>query len=74
MQFCVMFAVHDGEMWVMVKPRGAWPPTEIEQGFFSGFPRMQSSMFVILCNTIFSCCNFDVYVYIFTYGPTSKYF
>ena len=44
-------------------------PTEIEQGFFSGFPLMQSGMFVILCNTIFNYCNCNIYVYIFTCGP-----
>jgi len=63
-----MFAVHDGEVWVMLKTWGALPPMETEQGFFSGFPRMQSGMFVILCNTIFNYCNFNIYMY------TSKYF
>ena len=33
-------------------PWGARSSTEIEKGFFSGFPRMQSCMFVILCNPI----------------------
>jgi len=47
---------------------GARPPTDIEQAFFSGFPRMQSGMFMILCNTIFNYCNFNVYVYLFTCG------
>ena len=68
MQFCVMIAVQDGEAL------GAHPPTEIEQGFFSGFPRMQSGMFVILCNTVFNYCNFNVYVYIFTCGPYFQMF
>ena len=54
---------------VSVMPWGARPPTEIQQGFFSGFPRMQSGMFVILCNTVFNCCNFNRYIYIFTCGP-----
>ena len=39
---------------------GSRPPTKIEQGFFSGFPRMQNGMFVILCNTSGLCgtrCN-----------------
>jgi len=53
-------------VWMMVKPWGARPRTVIEQGFFSGFPRMQSGMFVILYNTIFNYCNFNVYVYVFT--------
>jgi len=43
---------------------GARFPTETEQGFFSGFPRMQGGMFVMLCNTIFNYCNYNVYVYI----------
>jgi len=43
---------------------GAQHPTEIEQGFFSGSPRMQSGMFVILCSTIFNYCNFNRYIYI----------
>jgi hypothetical protein len=46
---------------------GAWSATKIEQGFFSGFPRMQCDMFVIFCNTIPSSCNFDSYLYIIIY-------
>ena len=55
---------------------GAQHPTEIEQGFFSGSPRMQSGMFVILCSTSFNYGNFNryihththiyIYIYIFT--------
>jgi len=62
---CCVFSAR----WWSVMPWGAPSPTEIEQGFFSGFPRMQSGMFVILCNTIFNYCNFNIYVYIFTCGP-----
>jgi hypothetical protein len=42
---------------------------EIEQGTFSGFSKMQGGMFVILCNTIYSYCNFltDTYIYIYIY-------
>jgi len=69
MQFCVLFAVHDGEVWVTVKPCGAPPPTEIEQGFFAGFRRTQSGLFVILWCTIFNYFNFNVYLYIFTCAP-----
>jgi len=69
-----MFAVHDSEVWVMVKPWGSRPPRVIEQGFISGFPRMQSGMFVILWNTIFNYSNFNVYVYIFTCGPYIQIF
>jgi hypothetical protein len=53
--------------WLSVMPWGAWPPTEIEQGFFSGFPRMQSGMFVILCNRIYNYCNFNRHIYIYIY-------
>jgi len=71
---CVMFAVHNGEVWVMVKPWGSWPPMEIKQGFFSGFRRMQIGMFLILCITIFNYCNFNLYVCIFTCGPYIQIF
>ena len=47
---------------------------EIEQGFISGFPRNQSGMFVILCNTIFNYCSFNVYVYLFTCCPYIQIF
>jgi len=63
--------------WLSVMLWGAQPPTEIKQGFFSDFPRMQSGMFVILCNTIFNYCNFNRYVYIYIYSRvvrTSKHF
>ena len=53
---------------------GARPPTVIDKGFISGFPRKQSGMFVIICNTIFNYCNFNVYVYIFTCGPYIQIF
>jgi len=65
--------------WWSVMPWGARPPTEIEQGFFSDFPWMRSGMFVILCNAIFSYCNFNryvcVYIYVFSHVVrTSKHF
>jgi len=60
--------------WWSVVSWGARPPTEIEQGFFSGFPGMQSGMFVILCSTIFNYCNFNRYVYTFTCGPYIQIF
>ena len=62
---CCVFSAR----WWSVMHWGARSPTEIEHGFFSGFPRMQSDMFVILCNIIFNYCNFNTYVYIFTCGP-----
>ena len=62
---CCVFSAR----WWSVMPWGARSPIEIEQGFFSGFPRMQSGMFVIFSNTIFNYCNFNIYVYIFTCGP-----
>jgi len=55
----VLFAVHDGE----VLCRGV-QDLEIEQGFFSGFPRMQSAMFVILCNTQLLVTVILRYVYV----------
>jgi len=64
----------DREVWVMVKTWGTRPSTEIEQGFFSSFPSMQSGMFVILCNTIFNYCNLHIYMYIFKCVPYIQMF
>ena len=62
MQICVcVFSAR----WWNIMPWGARFPTEIEQGFFSGFPQIHSGMFVILCNTIFNYCNFNIYVCIY---------
>jgi len=55
-------------------PRSARSPTDTEQGFFSGFPRMQGGMFVMLCNTIFNYCNFNLYIYIYIYVPYIQIF
>jgi len=69
-----MFTVHDGKVWMMVKSKGARPRTEIEEGFISGFPRMQSGMFVILCNTIFITVILTCTCIYSHVVSTSKYF
>jgi len=40
---CCVFSAR----WCIVMPPGARSSTETEQGFFSGFPRMQGGMFVM---------------------------
>jgi hypothetical protein len=64
MQICVVFAVHDGEVLCL----GVRDP---QQRVSRGFPISQGCRAVRSWSyvTIFSYCNFNKYVYIFTCGP-----
>jgi len=66
-----MFAVHNGKCYTL---GCATSNRERGKECYSGFPRMQSGMLVILRNTIFNYCNFNVYLYIFTRGPYIQVF
>jgi len=55
-------------------PWGARSPTEIEHGFFSGFPRMQSGMLLSYV-TQFLITEILTYTYMYSHVVrTSKYF
>ena len=62
MQICVLFAVHNGDMLCLEVQTS----NKNRAGLFPGFQRMQSGMVMILCNTSFGYCNFNIPIYIYS--------